>query len=167
MQPEPVADERGFFARMFSRDEFEAQGLVSTFHQHSMAFNPASATLRGMHYQQSPHGETKLVRCVRGKIFDVLIDIRPESPTFMQWHAVILDNLNLDTVYIPAGCAHGYLSLETNCLVEYMMDAPYIPQAARGIRFDDKAFGIAWPALPSLISERDSTYADFNPEYIS
>jgi dTDP-4-dehydrorhamnose 3,5-epimerase len=115
-----------------------------------------------MHYQHAPYAETKLVRCVHGKIFDVILDIRPQSPSFLQWHAVTLDNAALETLYIPAGCAHGYLTLDQDTLVEYMMDVPYVPEAARGIRFDDMQFAILWPEPPQIMSDRDRGYADFN-----
>ena len=119
-----------------------------------------------MHYQQAPYSETKLVRCVRGKIYDVLLDIRPESSTFMHSYAVVLDEVNLHTMYIPAGCAHGYLTMEENSLVEYWMDAPYVPQAACGIRYDDPMFNVAWPSVPQLISDRDAAYLDFECKLI-
>ena len=162
--PEPISDERGFFARTFERELFAELGLVTDFYQHSVAFNQNCFTLRGLHFQHAPYSETKLVRCVHGEIHDVIVDLRPDSISYLKWYAVTLDSLALNTLYIPAGCAHGYLTMEENSLVEYLMDAPYMPDAACGIRYDDSFFDVYWPANPSVISKRDSNYADFHPE---
>jgi dTDP-4-dehydrorhamnose 3,5-epimerase len=161
IQPDKISDERGFFARTFDRERFAELGLSTDFPQHSVALNSQKWTLRGLHYQCEPYAETKLVRCVHGKIYDVILDIRQESASFMQWHAVTLDGVGLSTLYIPAGCAHGYLTLEKQSLVEYMMDVPYVPQAACGIRYDDERFGIDWPETPKVISDRDNDYPNF------
>ena len=160
---EPKADERGFFARTFCRDEFSARGLVADFMQHSVALNRATATLRGMHYQAEPHEETKLVRCLRGSIFDVVVDLRHGSPTRGRWQSFVLAEDTLDSVYIPKGCAHGYLTLSANCLVEYLIDTPYAAGAATGIRYDDPQLDIAWPQEPAVISTRDLGYAPLSP----
>ena len=160
--PELVSDNRGFFVRTFDSEIFRKQGLVADFPQHSIAFNLKNRTLRGLHYQHAPYAETKLVRCVNGEIYDVLLDIRPESPSFMNWHAVTLSAASLNTLYIPAGCAHGYLTLKNESLVEYLMDKPYVPASARGVRYDDPLFSIDWPDSPVVISERDKNYPNFD-----
>lgn len=156
-------DERGFFARTFCRDEFSARGLIADFVQHSVAFNPVAATLRGIHYQGAPYEETKLVRCLRGSMFDVVVDLRPDSPTRGRWQSFVLTDDALDSVYVPRGCAHGYLTLTDDCLVEYLIDTPYVADAASGVRFDDPQLDIAWPRNPVLMSTRDLSYAPLSP----
>jgi dTDP-4-dehydrorhamnose 3,5-epimerase len=158
---EPHEDERGFFARTFCQEEFEALGLDATVVQSSVSFNRQRGTLRGMHYQTPPHEETKVVRCTAGAIYDVIIDLRPLSPTFVQWHGVTLSAENRTMFYIPAGFAHGFLTLEDNTEVLYQMSEFYYPDSARGVRWDDPAFGIEWPAEPTAISDRDKIYPDF------
>lgn len=162
VEPEPIEDDRGFFARTYCREQFMAHGLDNDFLQHSVAFNLRKGTLRGMHFQRNPYGETKLVRCIRGEIYDVILDIRPASPTFLSWYAVILNEKALRAIYIPEGCAHGYMTLEDNSLVEYLIDKPHSSQAAGGIRFDDPLFGICWPEEPAVISEKDRAYPLFD-----
>lgn len=154
-------DERGFFARTWCRDELTELGLPSNVVQCSISWNERRHTLRGMHWQEGPHGETKLVRCTRGAILDVIVDVRPGSPTYLQHLAVELDEHNRRALLVPAGFAHGFLTLADGTEVYYQMDAPHVPEAARGARWDDPAFGIPWPARPSVISERDRTYPDF------
>lgn len=158
---EPHLDERGFFARTWCRREFEAQGLETELVQCSVSFNTRKGTLRGMHYQVPPHAEAKLVRCVRGSIYDVVADLRPESPTFKQWVAVVLNAETHNMVYVPKGCAHGFLTLEDETEVLYQMSEFYDARSARGVRWDDPAFRIAWPGKVEVISERDRTYANF------
>jgi dTDP-4-dehydrorhamnose 3,5-epimerase len=155
---EPIADERGFFARTWARDEFSAQGLNVDVVQCSLSYNARKGTLRGMHYQTAPHEEAKLVSCPRGSIYDVLVDLRPDSPTFRQWVAEELSAGNRRTLYIPEGCAHGYLTLEDDCDVAYQVTADYAPAFARGVRWDDPAFGISWPLQPTIINARDAQY---------
>ncbi|MGH7042884.1 MAG: dTDP-4-dehydrorhamnose 3,5-epimerase family protein [Acetobacteraceae bacterium] len=148
-------DERGTFARLFCRDEFAAHGLVTTFVQQSLSVTRRAGTLRGMHFQQAPHAEVKYVRCVRGTIHDVIADLRPDSPTYRHTQALRLaahDDLGL---LIPAGCAHGFQTLEDDCEVLYQMDTAYQPDFADGCRFDDPAFGIAWPRPITVISAKD------------
>ena len=154
-------DERGFFARSWCSKEFEEHGLSVNLAQCNVSFNTRKGTLRGMHYQAAPHEEAKLVRCTRGAIFDVAIDLRPESPTFKQWVGIELTAENRHMLYIPGRCAHGFLTLDDETEVFYQMSEFYHPELAGGVRWNDPAFQIAWPAGPVIISERDRTYPDF------
>ena len=166
VEPEPIEDERGFFARTFSVEEFAARGLDTRVDQCSVSFNARAGTLRGMHYQEAPHGETKLVRCTRGGIYDVALDLRPGSPTYLRWAGVELSADDGRALYIPEGCAHGFQSLADGTEVLYQISTPYVPSAARGVRWDDPAFGIDWPPAPAggrTMSERDAEYPDFEP----
>jgi dTDP-4-dehydrorhamnose 3,5-epimerase len=158
---EPLPDERGYFARTWCEQEFCRHGLNPKLVQCSISFNKRKGTLRGVHYQISPHGEAKLVRCTRGSIYDVALDLRPESPTYLQWTGVELSAENHCSLYIPEGCAHGFLSLEDNTEVFYQMSETYHPESARGVRWNDSAFEIRWPGEVEVISERDRTYPDF------
>jgi len=160
VEMQPMEDERGFFARTFCRDEFRARGLCDDFPQCSISFNQKRATLRGMHYQESPHAEVKLVRCTQGSIHDVIVDLRPGSPTLRQWVAVELSAANRRALYIPEGLAHGFLTLQDETEVSYQISRPHRPEAARGVRYDDPAFGIRWPSPPAVIAERDRSYPD-------
>ena len=153
---DPLRDERGLFARTFDRDEFAAHGLAVELVQASVSYNEHAGTLRGMHYQAEPHGENKLVRCVRGAIFDVVIDLRSR-----RWYGLELDAESRRALYVPRGFAHGFLTLSDSAEVLYHMDTPFVPGAGRGVRWDDPAFGIEWPRQPVVISERDATYPDF------
>lgn len=161
IRPELKTDDRGFFARSWCRQEFQEAGLNSALVQCSFSYNRKRGTLRGMHYQAGPHAETKVVRCTMGAIYDVALDLRQESPTFRQWTAVILTASNRHMLYIPEGCAHGFLTLEDNTEVFYQMSECYYPEAARGVRWDDPAFKIDWPDKVEVISERDRMYPDF------
>jgi dTDP-4-dehydrorhamnose 3,5-epimerase len=161
VQLERKADERGFFARSWCREEFERAGLNPGLAQCSISYNPRKGTLRGMHYQAAPYAEAKLVRCTRGAIYDVVIDLRPQSPTYRHWAGFTLTAENRDMVYIPEGCAHGFLTLEDESEIFYQISEFYNAESARGVRWDDPAFGIVWPATPQLMSERDRTYPDF------
>jgi dTDP-4-dehydrorhamnose 3,5-epimerase len=158
---EPRTDDRGFFARAWCQREFETRGLNSTVAQCNISRNARKGTLRGMHYQAQPFSETKVVRCTRGAVYDVVLDLRPESKTFKQWVSVVLTEESGNMVYIPDGCAHGFLSLQDGSDVFYQMSEFYNPEAARGVRWDDDAFGIVWPEKVEVISERDRTYPDF------
>jgi len=184
IEPEPIADERGFFARTFCAREFEAHGLNPRLAQCNISYNARRGTLRGMHYQAAPHQEAKLVRCTRGAIYDVIIDLRPGSPTFMQWLAVVLTALNSQPstlnlqpppltppagsmLYIPEGFAHGFQTLEDETEVFYQMSEFYHPECARGVRWDDPAFGIVWPDTVSrIISVRDQGYVLFTSKEV-
>jgi dTDP-4-dehydrorhamnose 3,5-epimerase len=158
-----LGDERGWFARTFDRAEFEARGMNPAVVQCNASFNAKRGTLRGMHYQAEPHGESKLVRCVRGAIFDVAVDLRTDSPSYCSWHGVELSADNRRGLYIPAGLAHGFQTLTDDCEVIYQMGHRYVPDAARGVRFDDPAFGIEWPTVPGVrtISAKDREYPDY------
>lgn len=158
---EPISDDRGFFARSFSADDFAQRGLTTSFVQSGIAYNPRCGTLRGMHYQVAPHGEVKLVRCTAGAVYDVIVDLRPASPTFKRWASVELSADNRRTLYVPEGFAHGYVTLTEGAELLYHMSAPYHAGSARGVRWNDPSFGIAWPVDPAVISDRDATYADF------
>jgi dTDP-4-dehydrorhamnose 3,5-epimerase len=161
IDPEPREDERGWFARAFCRREFAAHGLEVDVAQASLAWSRGRATLRGLHYQAAPHAEAKLVRCTRGAIHDVVVDLRPESPAFAQHLAVELTADDRRQLYVPPGCAHGYLTLVADTEVCYQMSEFHEPAAARGVRFDDPAFGIVWPLPVAVISERDRSWPDF------
>jgi dTDP-4-dehydrorhamnose 3,5-epimerase len=156
-------DERGFFARTWCRDEFEQQGLTAALTQCSVSRSRTKGTLRGLHYQVPPYEETKLVRCTRGAIYDVIVDLRPDSATYMQHFGVILSSANQRAIYVPEGCAHGVLTLADETDVFYQMSQSYEPAAARGIRWNDSRFGIVWPEPVRVIGERDRTYSDFAP----
>ena len=158
---ERLSDERGFFARSFCAREFEDHGLNPSLAQCNISYNRHAGTLRGMHFQASPFEEAKLVRCTRGAIHDVIIDLRPDSPTFMQHVGVQLTPDARNMLYVPEGFAHGFLTLEDHTEVFYQMSEFYVPGAARGFRWDDPAFAIDWPASVSVISERDAAYPDF------
>jgi len=155
---EPIADERGFFARSWCQQEFEVHGLNQNMVQCNISFNKKKGTMRGMHYQVAPHEEAKLVRCTKGAIYDVIIDLRPNSSTFKQWIAVELTAENYKMLYIPEGFAHGFQSLADNTEVFYQMSAFFHPESARGIRWDDPAFKIEWPENEQIISEKDLQY---------
>ena len=155
---EPISDERGFFARTFCAKEFAAMGLETNFVQHSISYNKIRGALRGMHYQAAPHEEVKIVSCVKGAIYDVVIDLRPASTTFMQWVAVELTEQNHRRLYIPKGCAHGFQTLEDDTHVSYKISEFYHPECARGVRWDDPTFRIQWPFQPSVVSVKDTRY---------
>lgn len=160
VDPERLEDERGFFARTFCQREFEAQGRSFRPVQCSTSFNARRHTLRGLHYQAEPHGEDKLVRCTRGAVFDVAVDLRPKSSTFLRVVTVILSPDNGRQLFIPRGCAHGFLTLAEDAEVEYMMTEFFVPEAARGVRWNDPKLAIAWPAPPEVLSDRDHHWPD-------
>jgi dTDP-4-dehydrorhamnose 3,5-epimerase len=163
---EPIGDERGWFARTFDAAAFEALGLDARVSQCNASFNARAGTLRGMHYQAEPHGEAKLVRCTRGAIFDAVVDLRPDSPAFRRWFGLELRAGGTRSLFVPAGLAHGFQTLTDDVEVHYQMSYHYVPDAARGVRWDDPAFGIDWPEPPAdgrVISDRDASYPDFRP----
>jgi dTDP-4-dehydrorhamnose 3,5-epimerase len=160
---EPAHDSRGFFARSWCQKEFENRGLDPRVVQCNVSFNAQKGTLRGMHYQAAPNAEAKVVRCTSGSVYDVVIDLRPQSPTFKKWIAAVLTSEQRNMIYVPEGCAHGFLTLEDKSEVSYQMSGFYSPESARGVRWDDPAFQIVWPAKVDVISERDRTYTDFEP----
>jgi dTDP-4-dehydrorhamnose 3,5-epimerase len=161
ISPEPITDDRGFFARTWCQQEFQTHGLVSDLVQCNVSFNHRQGTLRGMHHQANPHGEAKLVRCTIGAIYDVLVDLRPTSPTFCQWTAVELTAQNRQMLYVPDGIAHGLQTLVDDTEVFYQMSAFYVAEAARGVRWNDPTFGIEWPLAVTVIADRDQQYPDF------
>lgn len=158
---ESKPDERGFFARTWCQREFKAHGLSAKLVQCSLSFNREKGTLRGMHYQAAPYEETKLVRCTKGSVYDVVLDLRRSLPTFKNWVAVVLTAEKRNMIYVPEGCAHGFLTLEQESEVTYQMSEFYDAESARGVRWDDPAFQIQWPSNVEVISERDRTYPDF------
>ena len=158
---EPNHDERGFFARTFCEREFAEHGLVTRYPQCNLSYNRTRFTLRGLHYAAPPAREEKLVRCTRGSIYDVVLDLRGDSATCFQWCAVELTQENRRMLYIPAGVAHGFLTLEEHTEVFYQMGASYDPEAARTVRWDDPRFGVEWPHQPALMSDRDRSVPDF------
>ena len=158
---EPFHDARGFFARCWCQKEFENHGLNPNVVQCNVSFNKLKGTLRGMHYQEAPKREAKLVRCTSGSIYDVVVDLRSDSPMFKRWISVTLTAQDRNMIYVPEGCAHGFLTLEDETEVFYQMSEFYSPELARGVRWDDPAFQIVWPEKIEVISEQDRTYADF------
>jgi dTDP-4-dehydrorhamnose 3,5-epimerase len=161
IEPERKEDERGFFARTWCEKEFKEHGLNSNLVQCSISFNKWKGTLRGMHYQITPFEEVKLVRCTRGKVFDVIIDLRPDSKTYKRYISAVLNEENRMMLYIPPGFAHGFQTLSDNAEVFYQMGQFYSPEHARGVRWNDPAFGIRWPEDKRIIIERDRNYPDF------
>lgn len=158
---EPKADERGMFARCWCESEFSNHNLITTLSQCSISFNRHKGTLRGMHYQMAPHAETKIVRCTRGSVFDVIVDLRQGSPTYKKWDGVTLSANNHRMIYIPQGLAHGLITLEPDTEVFYQISTPFVPESAGGVRWNDPCFNISWPMAPAVIAERDANYPDF------
>ena len=161
---EPASDERGFFARTWSAQEFETHGLNGEFVQCSISFNRHRGTIRGLHFQVAPHEEAKLIRCSRGAVFDIIVDLRSTSPTFRRWRAAELSALNGVSIYVPEGFAHGFQSLRDDTEVFYQISTVYAPEAARGIRWDDPGLGIDWPIKNPTLSERDRSHPLLAPE---
>ncbi len=158
---DPIEDERGFFARSWCQEEFEMHGLNPRLVQCNISFNKKRGTLRGMHYQVAPFAEAKLVRCTKGSVYDVIIDLREDSPTYKQWFPVELTDGNHKAIYVPEDFAHGFLTLTDHTEVFYQMTEFYHPECARGVRWDDPAFGIDWCFVPIEMSNRDRYYPDF------
>lgn len=161
VEPERIVDERGFFSRTWCRQEFQAHGLNPMLVQCSLSYNEKKGTLRGMHYQVAPYEEVRLVRCTMGAVYDVIIDLRPASATFMKSFGVELTAENRKMIYVPEGFAHGFLTLTDRTEIFYQMTQVYAPEYGRGLRWNDSVFGIRWPIDVSVISERDGHYADF------
>lgn len=158
-------DERGWFARLFCEREFAAQRLEPRYVQINNSTSPTRGTLRGMHYQLPPGGEVKVVRCIRGALFDVALDLRPDSATFGQSFGAELSADNRRMMYVPRGCAHGFLTLEPDTEMFYLVSASYDPKLERGIRFDDPRFRVEWPLTPVVVSDKDRNWPDFDPAY--
>jgi dTDP-4-dehydrorhamnose 3,5-epimerase len=159
--PERAADERGYFARTYCADDFAARGLEPAIAQCSVSYNHRRGTLRGLHFQEAPHAEVKLVRCTRGAVWDVIVDLRPGSPTYRRWAAAELTAGNGAALYIPKGCAHGLQTLADETEIFYQISVPYAPESARGYRYDDPAFAIDWPEPVAVISQRDLSWPPF------
>jgi dTDP-4-dehydrorhamnose 3,5-epimerase len=160
---EPRADDRGFFSRVFCADEFAEHGLEATVAQGNLSFNHRAGTLRGMHYQLPPASETKLVRCIRGGVFDAVIDLRPDSETYLQSFGVELTADNRRSLYVPAMFGHGYLTLTDGAEVEYLVSEFYAPGRERGLRWDDPVMDVDWPVPVEVLSEKDANWPDFVP----
>jgi dTDP-4-dehydrorhamnose 3,5-epimerase len=160
---EPLTDERGFFARTYCSEEFAARGLGTAMQQCSVSYNARKGTLRGLHYQAAPHEEHKLVRCTAGAIFDVIVDVRPQASSYRRWFGLELTAQNRRALFIPPGFAHGFMSLSDAAEVYYMISVPQAPAHARGVRWNDPAFGITWPMVPAVISARDAGYPLLDP----
>lgn len=160
---EPRTDDRGFFARSFDREEFAAHGLDPDVVQCNVSFNARRGTLRGMHYQLPPKAEAKLVRCVAGAIYDVIVDLRRDSPTHARWFGIQLDARDRRALYVPRGFAHGYQTLSDGAEVHYQVSERYTPELERGVRWNDPAFGIAWPIGDPIVSPKDAAFPDYRP----
>src|SRR5438105_9848201 len=167
IEPDRFDDDRGFFSKIWDVKEFQQHGLSTDFAQFNLAFNHRKGTLRGIHYQAAPHEEVKLVRCTRGAVWDVIVDLRPKSPTYLRWSVVELTEDNYRTYSLPKGCAHGYITLTDRAEVTYNVSTAYAPQSARGVRWNDPAFAIQWPAQPLVINQRDATYPDYEPAAVA
>jgi dTDP-4-dehydrorhamnose 3,5-epimerase len=161
VETEPAKDHRGFYARSFSAREFEAQGLTGSFVEGGISYNERRGTVRGMHMQLAPHAQAKVVRCTRGAIFDVIVDLRRESPTYKRWFAVDLPASGTAMLYVPEGFAHGFQTLEDDVEVAYQMSNYHHPEAEFGVRWNDPCFGIDWPIADAVISPRDQSFDDF------
>ena len=160
---EPISDERGSFARAYDVDLFAAEELPFEVVHVNLSRNPHRHTLRGMHFQTAPHQDAKIIRCVAGAVFDVALDLRPDSPAYLQWFGTELTAEAGRALHVPAGCAHGFVSLRRDCDVLYLMGERYYPDLARGVRWNDPSFGISWPVQPAVVSARDADYPDFQP----
>ena len=161
LETDPIADDRGDFARSFCAEEFHKAGLNFTPVQMNISRNNTRGTLRGMHYQGEPEPDPKVVRCTSGRIYDVAVDLRKDSESFCRWVAAELTPDNQKSLLVPAGCAHGFITLEDHSDVLYLMGAPYVAELARGVRWDDPAFAIDWPLQPTTVAPRDASYPDF------
>jgi dTDP-4-dehydrorhamnose 3,5-epimerase len=163
VRPEPHTDERGSFARLWCRDDFARHGIALAMAQANVSFNPHAGTLRGLHFAWAPALEGKLVRCSRGRVFDAIVDLRPESESFLRNYTRELDAASYAALYVPPGVAHGFQTLEADCEIFYLMTDLYRPELAAGVRYDDPAFGLRWPRPVTVITERDRGYPDFDP----
>lgn len=162
---EPRGDDRGFFARMFDTEEFAARGMDATYPQINTSFSRDAGTLRGLHYQVAPDGEAKLVKCLKGRVFDVVVDMRPSSPTFKKWYGIELNDENRLMLYLPKGCAHGFITLEDRTEMLYQASAVYAGSSERVLRWNDPEIGIVWPREPAVLSGKDNGARSFEPSY--
>ena len=161
IEPEPFSDDRGVFRRHFCDREFAEHGIVTDVRQSNVSENRYAHTLRGFHYQIPPYGEGKTLSCLKGSIYDIIVDVRPQSPTYMQWISIELNEENRYSIHIAPGCANAFLTMEDNCLIHYYCSQPYMPEAERGIRYNDPAFKFEWPTEPTVISEKDLNHPDY------
>lgn len=161
IEPESFTDDRGVFRRHFCDREFAERSIVTDVRQSNVSENRYAHTLRGFHYQISPYGEGKTLSCLKGSIYDIIVDVRPQSPTYMQWISIELNEENRYSIHIAPGCANAFLTLEASCLIHYYCSQPYTPSAERGIRYNDPAFGFEWPHEPVVISEKDLKHPEF------
>lgn len=161
IEPKPFMDDRGVFRRHFCKREFAEHGIDDIVLQANVSENKYAYTLRGFHYQIPPFGEGKTLSCLKGKIYDILVDLRPESETFLQWISFELDENNRNSIHIPKGCANAFLTLEDNCLIHYYCSQSYHPDAERGIRYNDPKFNFIWPEEPKIISDKDKNHPNF------
>mgnify|MGYP006423753365 FL=1 len=161
IEPEPFSDDRGVFRRHFCDREFAEHGIVTDVRQSNVSENRYAHTLRGFHYQIPPYGEGKTLSCLKGSIYDIVVDVRPQSPTYMQWISVELNEENRYSIHIAPGCANAFLTMEDNCLIHYYCSQPYTPEAECGIRYNDPAFKFEWPTEPTVISEKDLNHPDY------
>jgi dTDP-4-dehydrorhamnose 3,5-epimerase len=163
IEPDLHRDDRGIFRRHFCAREFGAHGIVPTVAQGNISENPKAETLRGFHYQTGPHREAKTLSCLTGAIYDIVVDLRRDSPTFMQWLSIELSADDRKSLHVPVGCANGWLTTADQTVVHYYMSEFYAPEADRGFRYDDPAFAFQWPSAPNVISDKDRSYPDFDP----
>lgn len=161
IEPERIRDERGFFARVLCENELRRQGLDAKFPQTNMAFSDRKGTLRGLHFQRDPHAEVKLVRCTKGSVYDVIVDLRPQSGTYKRWFGIELSDENRQMLYVPEGFAQGYITLVDNSEIYYHTSEPYCAEAASGVRYDDPNFGIMWPVEVAVISQQDRSWPNY------
>ncbi len=161
IEPEPFIDDRGSFRRHFCKKEFVENGIVSNISQSNVSENQYAYTLRGFHYQLSPRSEGKTLSCLKGSIYDVVVDLRPKSQTFMKWISFELDQENRKSIHIPPGCAHAFLTLEDNCLIHYYCSEPFSPELEKGIRYNDPSFNFKWPKEPRFISDKDMNHPNY------
>ena len=164
IEPTPFKDERGIFRRHFCFKEYGENGIADVVKQANVSENNFAFTLRGFHYQVAPNGEGKTLSCLKGSIYDIVVDLRKESETYMQWISYNLDDKNRNSIHIPPGCANAFLTLEDNCLIQYYCSKEYVPNAERGIRFNDPKFSFKWPVEPKVISDKDNNHPDFDSE---
>ena len=163
IEPEPFVDERGMFRRHFAQEEFAAHGIVTDVKHCNVSENKFKHTLRGFHYQLAPYGEGKTLSCLKGSIYDIVVDLRPESATYLKWFGVELNEDNRQSVHIPPGCANAFLTLQDNCLIHYYCSEAYHGESERGIRYNDPLFNFNWPTEPVIISDKDRNHPDFQP----
>lgn len=161
IEPEPFIDDRGVFRRHFDHKEFKEHSIDTKIMQANVSENKYKHTLRGFHYQAYPHGEGKTLSCIKGSIYDIIVDVRPSSPTYLQWIAFELNEQNRKSIHIPKGCANAFLTLEKDCIIHYYCSQNYTPKAERGIRYNDPLFNFKWPHKPTVISDKDKNHPDF------